>query len=251
MKAKKLVDYLAGFFDVKNIKDSALNGLQVESAHQEIKKITLAVDFSLPAVKKAKENRSQWLFVHHGLVWHGLQDITGLRYTYISELIKNNIALYACHLPLDLHPKVGHNIELCRLLKLKNIKPFGTYQDTLIGFCGELKEAKSINTVSQELKNLLKSDSIILPFGKKKIKTIGIVSGGAADIALQAKEKELDLFISGESSHSFYNQIKDSKINVIFCGHYATETLGLKKMAKHLKEKFGLNYEWFDNPTGL
>jgi len=251
MKTIKLTAYLSDYFDVNNIEDSSLNGVQVESTHKETTKITFAVDFSLEAVKFAKKNNSQMLFVHHGLIWKGLPSITGLTYEYIAALIKNSIALYGMHLPLDMHPEVGHNIELCRILNLGEISPFGNYKGTTIGFSGKLKKAVSLKTIAKELEKKLKTKNTLLEFGPKTIKSIAVVSGGAADLSLESKEKNIDLYITGETSHSWYNKIKDSRINVLFGGHYATETLGLKKTAEHLKEKFGLKTAWFDNPTGL
>jgi len=89
-----------------------------------------------------------------------------------------------------------------------------------------------------------------LPFGKEKVKKVGVVSGAAARIVNEAVEK-VDVFVTGEASHEVYHTAKEARVNVIFAGHYATETLGVKALAKLLKEKFDVEIIFIDVPTGL
>lgn len=251
MKKAEFLQEMNNFLKIPEIKDSSVNGIQIDCSHKEITNITFAVDFSLSALKQAKKNKSQILFTHHGLIWKHLGPITGITYKYISECIKSDIGLFACHLPLDMHPEVGNNIELAKILNLNNPTPFGGYHGQEIGYAGTLKDTKSINQITQTLNKKLKNKPTVLPFGKKKIKSVAIVSGGAADIALQAKEAGIDLFITGETSHASYNQIKDYKINTIFAGHYATETWGVKKCAQYIAKNYDIKCNFFDYPTGL
>lgn len=251
MKKSDFLSEISNFLKIKEIKDVSVNGLQIDTSKSNINNITFAVDFSLDALKFAKKKKSQILFVHHGLIWKHLGALTGITYKYIAECIKADIGLFACHLPLDMHPDVGNNIELCKILQLNNPLPFGTYHGQKLGFWGSLKEPKSITTIASTLNKKLKTKCTVLPYGKKRIKNIGIVSGGAADIALQTKDTPIDLFISGETSHALYNQIKDYKINTIFAGHYATETWGVKKCAEYIEKNYDIQCHFFDNPTGL
>lgn len=251
MKKTEFVQQMDTLLKIKEIKDSSVNGIQIDNSKTEIKHIVFAVDFSLSALKFAKQKKADFLFVHHGLIWKHLGAITGITYKYISECIKSDIGLFACHLPLDIHPTLGNNIELCKILDLNNPTPFGGYHGQTLGFAGSLKQAKSINQIATTLNKKLKTKCHTLSFGKKKIKTIGIVSGGAADIALEAKDAGIDLFISGESSHSNYNRIKDYKMNTIFAGHYATETWGVKQCAKYLNKNTDIKCTFFDSPTGF
>lgn len=251
MKKSYFVNEISDVLKIDQVNDSSVNGLQIDCSKNEIKHITFAVDFSLDALRFAKKNKSDLLFVHHGLIWKHLGPITGITYKYVAECIKADIGLFACHLPLDMHPSLGNNIELCKLLNLQSPIAFGGYHGQKIGYAGYLKKPKTINQIALTLNKKLATKCHILPFGKKEIKTIAIVSGGAADIALQAKELDIDLFISGETSHSTYNQIKDSKINTIFAGHYATEIWGVQKCAEFIEENYDIKCSFFDNPTGF
>lgn len=251
MKKSDFISEISDFLQINEIPDSSVNGLQIDCSKSQIKSITFAVDFSLDALKEAKKNKSDLLFVHHGLIWKHLGPITGITYKYVAECIKANIGLFACHLPLDMHPTVGNNIELSKILKLKSPVAFGGYNGLKLGYAGYLEKPKSITQIAQTLNKKLKTKCSILPFGKKEIQSIGIVSGSAADISLQAKELDIDLFISGETSHASYNQIKDYKMNTIFAGHYATETWGVKKCAEFINDNYNINCHFFDNPTGF
>ena len=93
--------------------------------------------------------------------------------------------------------------------------------------------------------------SQVLAFGKDKIKTVGIISGGAGDDFDQAAALGLDAYITGEVEHQLYHPIKEAGINVIAGGHYQTETVGVNLVMQKLKKEKKLNVEFIDIPTGM
>lgn len=246
-KRDDIVKFLNKELNVKKIKDSSKNGLQSKGI-SEVKKIGFAVDASIETFEKAKKQGCDMVIVHHGIKWKPQKNDISKRLNYLS---KNKLSLYAAHLPLDMHSKYGNNIELARILNLKKIKKFGFYHGVSIGFQGTLLKSKTIIEIAKNLDKSLKTKSKILAFGKKEIKTIAIVSGGGISALDEAVKKKIDLFLTGESSHSSYHYIKEAKINVIFSGHYATETLGVKALMPILKKKFGVETVFIDVPTGL
>ena len=158
--------------------------------------------------------------------------------------------LYAAHLPLDLNPDLGHNAEMAKELRLEEIEPFGMYKGIPIGFKGQFKKAKSIENITS-IFNKLFGEYQFLKMGKKNIRTVAIVSGDAASLVPEAIDKNIDLYITGEPSHSMYHLIKEAKLNVIFGGHYKTETFGLLALEKLIGDKFYLKTKFFDIPTGF
>jgi putative NIF3 family GTP cyclohydrolase 1 type 2 len=82
------------------------------------------------------------------------------------------------------------------------------------------------------------------------VRTVGIVSGGAAFLVGQAATAGVDVYLTGEVSHSYFHEAEELKMNVVFGGHYATETAGLKALGAHLTAKFGLDVTFLDLPTG-
>lgn len=233
--------------------DSALNGLQVASSRKrtEIKRVAFAVDASLISFQRASAWGADLLFVHHGLFWGKALPVTGGHYRRIRQLLESDLALYAVHLPLDMHPEFGNNAGIARLLGLEDLKPFGSYKGLKIGFSGYLNKAGTLDEIVAVLCGDGRNVLSILPFGAEKIKSVGIVSGGAAAEVSDAIEEGLDLYITGDASHTVYHQCLESKINVIFGGHYLTEEWGVKLLSEKLKKEIGLETTFLSIPTGL
>ncbi len=164
---------------------------------------------------------------------------------------KQKNSLYACHLPLDKHETYGNNVQLANILKLTKIKPFGAYHGYNIGYQGVLSKPLTIGQLAKILDQKIDTKSFTFPFGKKNIRTIGIVSGGGASALPEAISKKLDCFITGELGHSLYHYMKEYDMNTIVAGHYATETVGVKALVPVLKQKFGVDVIYIDAPTRL
>jgi len=228
--------------------DDSLNGLQVANERGEAGRVAFAVDVCLESIRRALEWKADVLFVHHGLFWGVPLALTGGHYRRVKELLAGDCALYAVHLPLDLHPELGNNAGIARRLGLGAVRPFGEHRGVKIGCRGELAESRSL----AEVQALLPRQALgVLPFGPEAIRTVGIVSGGAARDALQAIEDKLDLFITGDASHTIYHFCLEGRINVIFGGHYLTEVWGVKTLAERLAAAHGLETCFLDIPTGL
>ncbi|MBQ0051122.1 MAG: Nif3-like dinuclear metal center hexameric protein [Treponema sp.] len=234
--------------------DISLNGIQISNSAPDTKQITkvaFAVDACEETARKASELGAQLLFVHHGLFWGHCQTITGNHYKRISTFIKNDLALCAYHIPLDANDQVGNNFGIAARLGLQNPKPFGTWRGMTLGCYGELKEEVEIDELAKLLFPNGEKPAHVLPFGKKKIKKVAVISGGAGDDFDQAVEIGADAYITGEIGHEEFHGIKEAGINVIAGGHYQTETVGVQLVAKKLKEEKGLEVVFIDIPTGL
>jgi len=230
------------------ILDRSVNGLQVEGLNQ-ITKIGLAVDASLEVYKLAQQNGCQMVLVHHGIIWDGIKRITGPVYRQIEFLVKNGINLYASHLPLDLHPTLGNNALIAKAIGLKNVKPFGVYNNTHIGFEGSLSNAATIESISELVKKKFGGYVFSLPFGPKKILRVAVISGGGSSVLKEAIEKKMDLFLTGEPSHENHHTALEGNLNVIYAGHYHTEKPGIQALGEFLNKKFGVETTFLDVPT--
>jgi len=250
MELYELISYMDDYLRVTEISDVSINGLQIEGK-KEVKKVCLGVDSSLEIFKEASKRKADLILVHHGLIWGGLKSIRGLVKERISYLLENGISLYAAHLPLDMHPEVGNNIGLIKILNLSEPEPFGAYHGLKIGFKGKYEKMKSIKEVSKTLERALPAKVESFNFGPDKIKSVGIVSGGGGSAFEDCIKEEIDLFITGEPSHTIYHIAKEAGINLIFAGHYATEKLGVMALGKNIEEKYKIKTEFIDIPTGL
>lgn len=243
-----LVKALDRILNAANIPDDSANGLQVEGAAR-VHRVGLAVDACMAASNLAVKKGCDFLVAHHGLIWRKPIRLVNAFGRHVRFLHAHDINLYAAHLPLDLHPGLGNNAELSRIVGLRDIKPFGWYRDRCIGFQGMLAKSRTIRNLADDLDNALGGRSVLLPFGRSVIRTVGIVSGGAAEELGEAIEKGLDCYVTGEPGHICHHLALEAGINVIFAGHYHTEKPGVQAIGKWLSKRFGLETVFLDLPT--
>jgi len=247
VKLKNIVRFLNKELQVSKIKDFSKNGLQVRGT-DEIKRIVFGVDACMELFEKAKQKNCDLIIVHHGLLWKN-DKMDYLLKNRINFLKKNKINLYAAHLPLDAHQKYGNNIQLAELIGIKNPKKFCIYKGTKIGYYGELN--LDLKDLIKLVNIKLKTKCLVHNFGRKKVNKIGVVSGRAADEIRQCLGIGVDTYITGEPVHEEYHTAKETKINVLYAGHYATETFGVKALMGLIREKFKIETVFIDIPTGM
>ncbi|WP_297418660.1 Nif3-like dinuclear metal center hexameric protein [Thermococcus sp.] len=250
MNRDELVSFLDEYLNVPAYPDKSSNGLQVEGK-PEVERVAFAVDTTLKTIERAAKAGADMMIVHHGMIWGGLNYITGVHYKRLKALLESGLNLYAAHLPLDVHPEVGNNVELLKLLGLEPKGPFGEYRGLSIGYWGEFERPEPIEKVAQIIAEKLDATVKTYEFGKREIKTVGAVSGEGAFALEEAWKKGIDLLITGEFGHADYLTAIDLPQSVLVAGHYKTETLGVKALMGLLKERFGLDVFFIDEPTGL
>jgi dinuclear metal center YbgI/SA1388 family protein len=228
--------------------DGAVNGLQAGNAGS-VTRIAAAVDASLATVKLAIAARADLLIVHHGLFWSPAHPWTGKKYELFRLLVENNLAVYSSHLPLDAHPRLGNNAQLCAALGLKNLRPFFVSHGQPIGFQSRAKISRT--ELAAKLARATGAKTRIIPGGPEICRRIGVVTGGAGDGLNLAAAEGVDTFVTGEGPHWTYALAEELGINVLYGGHYATETFGVKALAAELSKNFKVPWEFLDHPTGL
>ena len=247
---RRLVSFLDSELGLSEFpKDESINGLQVEGK-ERVSGIGIAVDACEYVFREAAAKGIDFLLVHHGLIWGGIRSIRGAARKRIKALLDADTSLYACHLPLDWHPKYGNNAELLRVLSIKEMGEFGEYHGKRIGYWGKTGRPMPMDEFVKHVDKTLKTRSSYVDF-RKKVRNVGVVSGGGWSAIHDAEELGIDTFLTGEPSHSAYHLAKEMGVNLIFAGHYATETFGVKAVGGMLKKKFGLPVEFIDSPTGL
>jgi dinuclear metal center YbgI/SA1388 family protein len=228
--------------------DGAANGLQVGN-RGTVSRLAAAVDASHATVELAIAARADLLLVHHGLFWSPAHPWTGKKYELLRRLLENNLAVYSSHLPLDAHPRLGNNAQLCAALVLKNLRPFFLTHGQPIGF--RTRQTISRAELTRRLARATGAKPRVIPGGTEICRNIGVVTGGAGAELKQAAREGVDTFITGEGSHWTYALAEELGINVLYGGHYATETFGVKALASYLSKKFHLPWTFLDHPTGL
>jgi dinuclear metal center YbgI/SA1388 family protein len=257
----ELVTYLDEFLRIKDIPDetNAINGLQVENSGR-VGAIVAAVDASQATIDGViatlePGHPPPMLLVHHGLLWEGNVPVTQRRYRRLAALLDHDIPVYAAHIPLDVHPEVGNNAVLAERLGIQMQGWFGNYRGIPMGVWGQappgLPSRESVALELDRVLHTLKGSATLIPGGPEKPDRIGIITGGAGNMIGEARLAGLDTFITGEGPHHTYFDAMEWGLNLVYAGHYATETLGVQAMASHLAERFELDWDFHDHPTGL
>lgn len=226
----------------------AVNGLQVENAGR-VTRIAAAVDARLATVRMAVDAGCDLLIVHHGLFWSPIQPLTGPRHALLKLILSHDLAVYSSHLPLDAHPRLGNSACLARKLGLTRLESFFKAKGQSIGWKASANIPRSDLVI--RLADATGSQPTLLPGGPAVCRRIGVVTGGAGAELREAAQEGIDTFITGEGPHWTAALADELGINVMYAGHYATETFGVKALSEHLARRFRIPWQFLDCPTGL
>ena len=232
----------------------AMNGVQVEH-DGPVTRCAVAVDASLHTIDAAATSNANLLVVHHGLFWGGSQPLRGHIFQRVRRLLANDIAVYSSHLPLDLHPTLGNNAILARTLELTPSAGFAHFQSVAVGVMGDA----DLDTASLAAR----CDALARREGGRLV-TVGVTSqrrtrrwalctgaGASSDTLREASAAGVDTLIVGEGPHHTAVEASELGIAVLYLGHYATETFGVRALGDEIERTFGIPWSFIEAPTGL
>ncbi len=233
------------------INDYAPNGLQVEGK-TEIKKIITGVTASQALIDYAISQNADAILVHHGYFWKSENPcIRGMKGKRIKTLLVNDMNLYGYHLPLDVHPELGNNAQLAKLLDIENLQPLEKGAVS-IPVWGELKEPMTGEKFAEKIEKVLNRKPLIcIENGPHLIRKIGICTGGGQGYIDLAAEQGCDAFITGEVSEQTIHSAREQGLHFFSAGHHATERYGIKALGEWLAKEYGFDVEFkdIDNPA--
>lgn len=231
--------------------DASPNGLQVGPADRAVETVAVAVDAAVETAERAADWGADLLVTHHGLVWGGLDDITGQTHRRVATLLENGLALYVSHLPLDGHPELGNAAGVADVLGLEDRTPFAELGGEPVGLQGR-RDPASATTVQQTLERELGPERgvHVLDFGPEELSDFAVVTGSGADFLGAAADAGADALVTGEGKQQLHHEAREAGLTVFLAGHYATETFGVESL-RTLTEGWGLATTFIDCPTGL
>jgi dinuclear metal center YbgI/SA1388 family protein len=249
---QQLVEYCDTILDSGSLQDYCPNGLQVQG-RDEVSRLVSAVTASLEVIETAVQRGADLILVHHGYFWKNEEPaITGIKYQRIKSLLDNDINLLAYHLPLDVHPELGNNAQLARILGL-HVE--GGIQDDprrpALVLRGRLSQPMSADALSQHISGCLGRTPLHIPGQAGNIETVAWCTGAAQNYIELAAMAGVDAYISGEISEQTVHQARELGIHYFSAGHHATERYGVQALGMHLADKFDLQHEFLDqeNPV--
>jgi dinuclear metal center YbgI/SA1388 family protein len=254
--AREIATELDAYLRTNEVADypHALNGLQVDS-DREVTRVAIAVDARESTIRRAVDMRASLLVVHHGLFWGGLLPLTGAHLRRVRALLGGDLALYSSHLPLDAHTEVGNSLLLARALGLTPSSGFAETRGVELGVAGlaELPTAELVDRVrTYSAQHATHVVHTALAEGRTTRRWAICTGAGVGPETLrEARERGIDTFISGEAPHWAAIDAEEAGITLILAGHYASETLGVKALGARVKERYGVEWEWIEEPTGI
>jgi len=232
---------------------TALNGLQVDS-RSPVRAIAAAVDASQRSIQNTIDAGANFLIVHHGLFWGGIQPLVGSAYRRFRQLFEHDIAVYSSHLPLDAHREFGNNELLAREFGLTPSRPFASFQGVPIGLAGDADTpTDAILSLADAFARRYggRARSSAMPDGHRTRRWAMCTGAGASSETLrEAEAAGIDTLITGEGPHHTSVEAPERGVVVIYAGHYATETLGVMAIAERIAGEVGLPWSFIDAPTG-
>ena len=250
MSLARIVSHLDRELRTAEIADypGAWNGLQIENSGA-VTKVAAAVDACEAVIAEAVARGATLLLVHHGLFWSGVQPLVGAVRRKVQLALAHDLAIYSSHLPLDFHPRLGNNALLAKALGLKDCAPFLAMKGQPAGW--QARGAWTLEELVRRTERAVEGPVHVCPGGPMKVRRVGVVTGSAGSEVARAAAEGVDTFITGEGPHWSYTAAEELGVNLLYAGHYATETFGVKALAAHVSKKFRVPWEFIDHPTGL
>lgn len=248
------LDSVVGFLDrelkTAEIEDypGAMNGLQLANGGQ-IGRVVAAVDASLPVIEAAAIGGPGLLIVHHGMFWQGAQPVTGVLYRKLQIAMEAGLAIYSSHLPLDIHPLWGNNHLLAKAIGLKDPQPFFEQKGRMMGIRGTWAASRSDLVLA--LESVVNGPVHVCSAGPQEMLEVGLITGGAGSEVAKVAATGVDTFITGEGPHWSYPLAEELRMNVLYGGHYATETWGVREISQAISSSFTIPWSFLDRPSGL
>lgn len=252
MQRQDLENYLNELLSPQQIKDFTPNGLQIQGT-ESINKIVTGVTASKALIEAAIKEQADAILVHHGYFWKSESYvIRGMKHDRIKSLLVNDINLFAYHLPLDIHPTLGNNAQLAKLLTIDNVQPLEMDNPLSVSMQGSFVDAMSASQLTKRINDTLERDCLhIAAPSNKPIKTIAWCSGGGQGYIELAAEQGIDAFLTGEVSEQTTHIAHEMDIHFFAAGHHATERYGVKALGEHLATELGIEVMFIDidNPV--
>lgn len=242
----ELENYTNQFLEVERFQDYCPNGLQVQGKNT-IRKLVTGVTASLALIEKAIEVKADAIMVHHGWFWKNDDSvIVGQLHRRLKLLMDSDISLFAYHLPLDAHSKVGNNAQLAKIAGWKHTGQSSI--KTLVSL-GQPTTPQTLEKFALSLGKSLGREPLVIGEKSKKMKKIAWCTGAAQSYFDAAIEEGVDVFISGEISEPTFHLAQESGVAYIAAGHHATEKYGVCALGEHLAKKFGITHQFIDIPN--
>lgn len=229
--------------------DGARNGLQIAN-NGDVTCVGASVDAGLRPFRAAAEAGVDFLICHHGLFWAPPIPLTGVRREKVKTALDANLAVYGAHLPLDCHPEIGNNALLAAELGLNRTGDFLEFEGTAIATLADGPPGGRAE-LAERLRALFPDTYQGIEYGSDRPGRVAILTGSGQSAIGELASVGADTLITGELRQHHFNMAQELGLNLYPCGHYATETFGVRALAEEVAREFGLEWRFLAQPCPL
>ncbi len=239
----QLASYLNDYLQTSRIQDYCPNGLQVEG-RSVLRRIVTGVTASLRLIEHAVRVDADAIVVHHGLFWKGdPQTVSGFRRRRLSAVLANDLNVFAYHLPLDLHPQVGNNVQLGLQMGWTQT---GVAGDKGLVCLGQVPVPMTVGQVLEHIERVLGRKPQWVGDSSLPVQQIAWCTGGAPSYVELAAQHGATVYVTGELSEPAAHVAMETGTVLIGAGHHATERGGPQALGLHVAEQFGVQVDFVD-----
>ena len=249
----ELIAFLDDLLEPGRFEDYGPNGLQVPG-REDVRVVVTGVSAGRELFERAIDAGAGLVLVHHGLFWKGRPlAIDGPAKTRLKLLFDHDVALAAYHLPLDGHQEHGNNALLAAALGADHTTPFPAHAGSPIGVVAHLPGE---GITAQELVDRTRvavggREPLAFLDGPDRVRTVAIVSGAGSPYLSDAVSAGLDALLTGEPTERVMLEARENGVHFVAAGHYATETLGVRRLGDLLAGRFGVEHSFLDVPNPI
>ena len=246
----EIIGFCDELLDAGAFEDYGPNGLQVPGA-AEVSKVVTGVSAHLELLERARDAGAELVLAHHGLFWDFLpRALSEPMAARLRTALASGISVAGYHLPLDAHPRIGNNALLCAGLGFE-VEPeaFAVIKGRALGTIGRREQPIPAAELFAAVTELAGREPLVFDAGPDRVASIGLLSGAGASALHAAVALGLDAFLTGEPAEHAMADAREGRLHFIAAGHYATETLGIRRLGELVAERFGVEHEFVDVPN--
>ena len=219
MNTHSLLIKLGKLFPAKKAMKPDYIGLMCGKLPQEVNKILLCLDYDEQVHPFALEYRPDLILTHHPFIYGNKKEVLEKdkkKKALYQQVENNHLTIYSMHTNFDAGEK-GMNDALASALGLINI--YKPEQEKMMSI-GELPHPMQVEEFSVYAKDKLKVNyGLLLPYGNKIVKKVGIIGGGGSSYYLLAKQLGCDIYISGDAPHHIRRGVISEEFNYLDLPH--------------------------------
>lgn len=229
---KDIYNFLTDFAPLELQMSFDNSGFLVGRKENEVSKVLLALDITLPVIEEAEKLGAQLIVSHHPLIFHPLKSITDDKFL---SIVRSDISAICMHTNLDICDGGVNDVLIETLTGNKAMLKLG---DDNCGRVAELEKGMKLSDFLALCKEKLDCAGIRFYDADRVVKRVACVGGAGADYMELAFEAGCDTFVSADIKYHEFQRAAELGINLIDADHFCTENPVIPVLHKKLSAAF-------------